>query len=54
MKDVGEGAAKKFAARRLDNIGTIKPHSGVVNNVDCGYRNNRESCNFEEEEEEEG
>jgi hypothetical protein len=61
MKDVGEGAVKKLAARRLDSMGTIKPHSGVVNNeerlakyvnkveVDCGYRNNRESCNFEEE-----
>jgi hypothetical protein len=32
MKDVGEGAVKKLAARRLDNMNTIKPHSGVVNN----------------------
>jgi hypothetical protein len=32
MKHVGEGAVKKLAARRLDNMGTIKPHSGVVNN----------------------
>jgi hypothetical protein len=30
MKDVGEGAVKKLAARRIDTIGTIKPHSGVV------------------------
>jgi hypothetical protein len=32
MKDVGEGAVKKLAALRLDNMSTIKPHSGVVNN----------------------
>jgi hypothetical protein len=32
MKDIGEGAVKKLAARRLDNMGTIKSHSGVVNN----------------------
>jgi hypothetical protein len=32
MKDVGEGAIKKIAARKLDSMGSIKPHSGLVNN----------------------
>jgi hypothetical protein len=41
MKDVGEGSVKKIAARRLDNMGTIKPHSGVVNNEErlAKYKN---------------
>jgi hypothetical protein len=31
MRDVGVGAKKKLAARKLDAMGTIKPHSGLVN-----------------------